>query len=155
MALLILLTGCAAKSDDPAVSGEPVVATEEISVGLPTDFPSDELLNDKLKDMIALSDSSQADPNTVKVGQAMRVSLHENPSIPYRWKAYLSDEKVVAIVDDEYKTSHASDMPGGSYGYHHFYLEALAVGECRIEMRNEHVGDDEYFETYTYVVIVE
>ncbi|MCL2671928.1 MAG: protease inhibitor I42 family protein [Clostridiales bacterium] len=92
---------------------------------------------------------------TVKVGQAVHFDLYEKQSIPYRWIWHISDDSLAAYIYSVYRDDAQSrPLPGGDSGNRWFYFEALAPGECSIEMRFGRIDEEEYHETCTYTIII-
>jgi len=113
----------------------------------------DARLLEKINNSIELSSENAT---KVKVGETFYITLFEKPSVPYRWQYYISDKSLVRLFYDEYQYDEDSKpISGGDSGNHWFFFEALKPGECKIEMRDEHVGDGDFFQTHTYTVIIE
>jgi len=91
----------------------------------------------------------------LEVGGICHFIESEKQSIPYRWVYYISDESLVGVFADKYEDHSAFNAKsGGDKGLRKLYFEALAPGECVIELRYEDIRDGTYSERYTYTVVI-
>jgi inhibitor of cysteine peptidase len=71
---------------------------------------------------------------TVKLatGDALEISLAENPTTGYRWHFLEAVPSTCLLVKDAYKPSSAGVV--GQGGIHHWHFKAAEPGACRIEL---------------------
>lgn len=97
---------------------------------------------------------SEEGVNTLKVGEKCSFREEEKQSIPYRWRYTISDESLMGVFQDEYKSDiRSKPTSGGDRGWRNLSFEALAPGECVIELRYEDIRDGTYSQSYTYTVV--
>jgi len=99
---------------------------------------------------------SEQGVNRVKAGKTMTISQDENQSIPYRWHYVISDESLVSFTKEEIKFGFSllPKKSGAGGEKHRFYFEATGAGECTIELRYEHIGDDQLAVSETYTILI-
>ena len=91
----------------------------------------------------------------LKIGEICHFIEEEKQSIPYRWQYYISDESLMGVYSDEYKSGGGIiSAPGSVKGWRRLYFEALMPGECMITLRYEDVRDGEYSREYIYSIVI-
>jgi predicted secreted protein len=159
LAASLLLCGCDVTTPEEANNSQNGSNnTDTTDNTVTTDNTLDPALSEKIDASIELFEGQE---NVVSVGQTMRIELDEQQSIPLRWQFALSNESIITLFYDLGETvGNLSDppMPGGDTGRHTFYFEALAPGECTIEMRYLSVDatfDGEAMEVASFTVKVQ
>ena len=97
----------------------------------------------------------------LETGVLFSLSLDETQSIPSRWTPVFSDATVARLICTEVDSSgvHSGTPPGSGGEERIFYFEALAPGECTIDMYllpiNSDYDIDLLSPSYSYTVMIE
>ncbi|MCL2867415.1 MAG: protease inhibitor I42 family protein [Clostridia bacterium] len=102
---------------------------------------------------------SAENSNQLRVGDSCVFYDDEKQSIPYRWRYLVSDESLIAVLEDEViDTSGWFVMPGGDSAFRQIEFTALSPGECYITLRyglhGETDWNGEFDIQYRYYIII-
>lgn len=91
-----------------------------------------------------------------KAGESFQIELEKNPTTGYEWTMANSDESVVKLSSDEYKSTNTDPDVVGAGGVHTYTFEALKTGTATITFIYERsFEEDSAAETIVYTVTVE
>lgn len=90
----------------------------------------------------------------LEVGETVTIAVDETPSTGYLWSYEISDDAIVEIASEYFRSDNPfNTMPGGDGGTRYITVRALNPGKATVEMVEKR-GEDEIGDTRSYHILV-